>query len=100
MIVPWLGKFILAFEHDSSDYYLIDTGKAGLFVTEGDTVTAKQWPYRTSIIGAAMAPDFHHEELSFVFVRDYENIMLINTQSWIVSKLVDVGKGMTEYPDL
>ena len=47
-----------------------------------------------------MAPNFNQSENSFVFVRDNESIMLINTQSWNVSKLVEVGEGMTQYPDL
>ena len=47
-----------------------------------------------------MAPGFHSSELSFVFVRSTDCIMLINTQNWKVSKFVEIGQGMTEYPDL
>lgn len=46
-----------------------------------------------------MTPDFHADENSFIFVKDESSIKLINTQTWLVSELVDVGEGM-KWPDL
>ena len=92
------GNLILAFEHQSSHYYLIEH-KVGILGGGAKEITMN-WPHETCIIGACMAPDFHSTENSFILVRDNESIMLINTQSWNVSKLVEVGQGMTQYPDL
>ena len=47
-----------------------------------------------------MAPGFHADEMSFIFVRDASTIKLINTQSWLASELVEVGEGMLAFPDL
>ena len=46
-----------------------------------------------------MAPDFHADEMSYIFVRDDSTIKLINTQNWLVSELVEVGEGL-KFPDL
>ena len=46
-----------------------------------------------------MAPRFHADELSFIFVRDDSSIKLINTQTWHVTELVDLGEAQ-KYPDL
>lgn len=47
-----------------------------------------------------MAPYFHADEMSFIFIRDSTTIKLVNTQSWLVSELVEVGEGMLDFPDL
>ena len=46
-----------------------------------------------------MAPDFHADEMSYIFVKDESTIKLINTQNWLVSELVEVGEGL-KFPDL
>ena len=61
----------------------------------------KKWPcdVNTCVIGAAISPSFHADELSFIFVRDDSKISLINTQTWHVTELVDLGDG-PKFPDL
>lgn len=84
---------LLAFPHDSNSYALIDRDRK---VCED-----MKWPLekKTCVTGAAMTPDFHADENSFVFVKDEATVKLINTQTWLVSELVEVGEGM-KWPDL
>ena len=37
--------------------------------------------------------------MSFVFLRDDHSIKLLNTQTWLVSELVELGEGLN-FPDL
>lgn len=60
-----------------------------------------KWPLekKTCVTGAALTPDFHADENSFVFIKDEATVKLINTQTWLVSELVEVGAGL-KWPDL
>ena len=86
-------KHILAFQHEATSYALINR--------DGKNVQHMNWPceMKTVVIGASMAPDFNADELSFVYIRDETTIKLLNTQTWLVSELVEVGEGLS-YPDL
>lgn len=84
---------ILAFQHDASSFSLIHR--------DSKKVEDKPWPCdkKTCITGAQMAPDFHPDEMSYIFAKDESTIKLINTQNWLVSELVEVGEGL-KFPDL
>ena len=86
-------RSILAFQHEAPHFHLIDR--------ESSKTEEKAWPCnrKSCIIGAQLAPDFHADEMSYIFVRDESTIQLINTQNWLVSELVEVGEG-PNFPDL
>lgn len=87
------GNHLIAFIHDADGYMIINR--------DDKKATELKWPMnkKSVVIGAAMTPNFHRDENSFVFVRDESTIKLINTQDWKVCDLVQIGEAL-KYPDL
>ena len=61
-------RSILAFQHEAPHFHLIDR--------ESSKTEEKAWPCnrKSCIIGAQLAPDFHADEMSYIFVRDESTI--------------------------
>lgn len=68
------GKFIVAFIHEHTKFYLIDRAKK-------DVIHDQKWPYEDPIActGAVFAPVYHPDEMSIILARDSKGIRIINT---------------------
>ena len=55
----------------------------------------QKWPFEDPIYctGVEIAPNFHPEEMSILFVRDPKGIRIVNTQTWLVSTLITIEEG-------
>ena len=85
---------LVAFIHGASHFVIINR--------ETMSFSEVAWPYNRVLncTGAFLCPNFHPDELSFIFVRDQTSIHAVNTQTWHMSTLVNLKGEGAKFADL
>ena len=85
---------IVAFEYDAKDLRLIDR--------KTRETSVRPWPGNENmcVTGMQLVPDFHPRENSILFIREPNGVYMVNTQTWYISKLINIADGSAKFPDL